>query len=347
MIAVVAAASISGYGASSLMKEPWQWEESDVLNLIRDQEQESLILDYKSSDALQKTDGKKNELSKDVSAFANSAGGILIYGAEENGHIPVRIDAGCDPNEISKEWLEQVINSRIQRRIDGIVINQISLSGANHGRVIYVVLVPSSLQAPHMASDNKFYKRFNFQSVPMEEYEVRDASRRSESPDLNISIEIPTMTRKNHWFGGNARFSTNFQIEFSVGNDSGVPAENCFLAVFWDRRLILQRVSVKKNELVSVALANEIRFDSHVVPVFSYSLHWRPIERPLIWEGIRLHLTTLPMNISNPSGPYYLFWEARAPYMERKTGAFVLNFIENRYELSKLSVNWRRRSKDV
>jgi hypothetical protein len=128
-----------GLGASSLMKEPWQWEETEILSLIRDQVQESLVREYKGADALQKTDGKKNELSKDVSAFAKSAGGILIYGVEENGHIPTAIDGGFDPYDISKEWLDQVINSRIQRRIEGVVINQIQLSGVKHGRVIYAV----------------------------------------------------------------------------------------------------------------------------------------------------------------------------------------------------------------
>lgn len=79
--------------------------------------QESLELDYKQSAALERTDVRKNELSKDVSAFANSAGGTILYGMKENGRIPIALDSGCDPNEISKEWIEQVINSRIQRRI--------------------------------------------------------------------------------------------------------------------------------------------------------------------------------------------------------------------------------------
>jgi hypothetical protein len=52
------------------MKEATEWDETDVLFLIKDQVQESLMLDYKRSDALGKTDGKKSELSKDVSAFA-------------------------------------------------------------------------------------------------------------------------------------------------------------------------------------------------------------------------------------------------------------------------------------
>ncbi len=58
------------------------------------------------------TDAKKLELSKDISAFANSAGGTILYGVEEDGHCPTRIDLGLDRNEVTKEWIEQVVNPR-------------------------------------------------------------------------------------------------------------------------------------------------------------------------------------------------------------------------------------------
>jgi hypothetical protein len=239
---------------------------------------ESLVLEYNGADALQKTDGKKNELSKDVSALANSAGGILIYGVEENGHIPIAIDGGLDPNDITKEWLDQVIHSRIQRRIEDVVINQIQLSGKKHGRVIYAVIVPPSQRAPHMASDNRFYKRFNFQSVPMEEYEVRDVSRRIDSPELDISIESRMSAKVTRIFPWSATFSLAFELEIFVGNSSEVPAENCFFAFFWDRRLTIERKRKKKSQPFIVPLPNEIRFEGHTVPVFSGSMHWRPVE---------------------------------------------------------------------
>jgi hypothetical protein len=50
------------------------------LALIRDEVQESLTLDYKRSSALGKWNTERNNLSKDISAFANSEGGMLIYG---------------------------------------------------------------------------------------------------------------------------------------------------------------------------------------------------------------------------------------------------------------------------
>jgi len=104
--------------------------------------------------------------------------GTIVYGVTENGHLPASIDDGLDPSLTTREWLEQVINSTIQRRIQGIRINQILLNKTRPGHVAYVVSIPSSLHAPHMASDHRFYKRFNFQSVAMEEHEVRDTARR-------------------------------------------------------------------------------------------------------------------------------------------------------------------------
>jgi predicted HTH transcriptional regulator len=82
------------------------WSEDDVRSLINNSIQESIGLDYKESSALDKTDRRKIEISKDISAFANSAGGMIIYGISENKHVPTGFDFGSDPNIITKEWLE-------------------------------------------------------------------------------------------------------------------------------------------------------------------------------------------------------------------------------------------------
>jgi Putative DNA-binding domain len=169
------------------MKEPWEWTEDDILSLILNKVPESTTLDYKACDALAKTEGKKREISKDVSAFANSAGGTIVYGVTENAaHEPENIDAGYDPGDISGEWLEQVINSNIERRISGVIINTIALPKTHPGKVLYVVYIPESNLAPHMAADDRFYKRFNFQSVAMKEYEVRNLMRQEHYPSREI-----------------------------------------------------------------------------------------------------------------------------------------------------------------
>ena len=75
------------------MKSPWEWEEEDLQQLIKTETKEHLGLDYKASASLRNNDTDENEISKDVSAFANSAGGIIIYGILK-GRVNSRDNAG-------------------------------------------------------------------------------------------------------------------------------------------------------------------------------------------------------------------------------------------------------------
>jgi predicted HTH transcriptional regulator len=67
---------------------------ADLEQLIKDDIQESLTLEYKASDSLGRGNAQRNELVKNVSAFANSAGGQIVYGIEEVDHKPIRVDGG-------------------------------------------------------------------------------------------------------------------------------------------------------------------------------------------------------------------------------------------------------------
>jgi len=164
-----------------------EWIEADLQQLIANEVEENTALEYKRGASLGKDDERKRELSKDVSAFANSAGGILVYGMAEHGPKPTHIDP-VDPGAYSKEWLEDVITSNIQPRIDGLHINPVLLAGANSGRLVYVLTIPQGLTA-HQARDKKYYKRFNFKVEAMEHYEVQDTMNRAKTPIIDVHIE--------------------------------------------------------------------------------------------------------------------------------------------------------------
>ena len=172
---------------------PRNWTESRLQNFITGKVEESLTIEYKSAEALDRSDYKKKEITKDISAMANAAGGLVIYGISEfseseKRHLPEKITP-VDRTEFSREWVEQIINA-IRPRIDGIVIHSVNLSSGENDAV-YIIEIPQSSTA-HQASDHRYYKRFNFQSVPMEDYEVRDVMFREQTPDilLNFLIEI-------------------------------------------------------------------------------------------------------------------------------------------------------------
>src|SRR5208282_1875381 len=65
---------------------------NEIKALIASGENESKYLEFKAARALpEKTNNHfREELSKDVSSFANSAGGKIIYGVAEK---PLRLDA--------------------------------------------------------------------------------------------------------------------------------------------------------------------------------------------------------------------------------------------------------------
>jgi hypothetical protein len=160
----------------------------DIDALISSNVEEGTHIEFKRGDALNNKkhdiDKVKKDIAKDVSAFANADGGIIFYGVEEKNHKATNT-LFVNGNEITKEWLEQIINSNIERRIDGVIIDPIRYEN-NIEKTIYVVKIPRSLNAPQMTKDKKFYKRRNFQCLEMEEYEIRDLYTRQEKTKLKI-----------------------------------------------------------------------------------------------------------------------------------------------------------------
>jgi predicted HTH transcriptional regulator len=71
--------------------------------------EESFTLEYKSSGAVDKTQPKKEEIAKDALAFANAAGGQIVYGMKEKDNLPEGLDGGIDPLQFPGIWFEQVI----------------------------------------------------------------------------------------------------------------------------------------------------------------------------------------------------------------------------------------------
>jgi hypothetical protein len=164
-----------------------EWNQARLQRYIDEGIEESLTLDYKAGEALLKRNGRSNEVAKDVSAMANSAGGVIIYGISEHAgpelqHRP----AGFSPvtrRECSRETLEQIISSNIQPRISGIKIIPIPLE-SHPAEVIYVVTIPQSDTVHQVVANKRYYKRFNFESVPMEDYEIRDVLNRVAHPNV-------------------------------------------------------------------------------------------------------------------------------------------------------------------
>lgn len=215
----------------------------DIQSLIDNQVEESIYLDFKSAGSLEKNDKKRAELSKDVASFANSDGGVIIYGIKEVDHVASEYSF-IDGNEFTKEWIETIINSYIQRRISDITIYPIRVDG-DIKKSIYVVKIPYSYDAPHLSKDNRYYKRYNFMSVPMEEYEIRQTYNRKEKTELIISDII--VTPGNITTLQEALQGVSIALTFQVANISNGIENQYKLEIHINEKMLRERTQSKNH----------------------------------------------------------------------------------------------------
>ena len=307
-----------------------KWTEEYIQGLIDSEAEESINLDYKACDALQKTEGKKRDISKDVSAFANSMGGEIIYGIKEyddvaKRHLPETIDSGFDQSEISKEWLEQVSNSNIQPRIEGLIIHPVSLSGDKRGKYIYVVSIPQSHTA-HQAKDLKYYKRYNFESVPMEDYEIRDVMNRRKAPIVKptFSYEDREISHTRH----------EYALKCELVNTGSVLVKNWAFSFAYPKEIVV------KDNLLGLAskgaLGRDLEFFNATTHLDYWKVEFRKTESEYIFfPGTNITIFVPPFlyyvdrNIFNEIQDYIFYWSLFADDMPREDGYLRLSNYSN------------------
>jgi len=165
-------------------------------NLIANKVEEDYQLEYKGSNALGNSDGKKAEIAKDVSAMANANGGTIFYGIkeDESNRIPTEIDAVI-AKKFSKDTLDQIISSNISPKIQ-VSINPIEIDNES---VVYAVDVPQGNTAHQSTKSRRYYKRSNTTIEPMLDYEIRDLMNRYQKPELRPCFEASVIKMSQSW----------------------------------------------------------------------------------------------------------------------------------------------------
>lgn len=149
----------------------------DVERLVEDVQEETINLDYKENSP---ADTSTKELAKDVSALANTCGGLLVYGISEKEHYKI-CGIKC-PDDI-KERIENKLVTSITPQVYYLTqLIEIPEDKRKKYEIepdnncIFVIYVPQSYNTVHMVvvkNDNRYYKRLDKSSVPMNEDEVR------------------------------------------------------------------------------------------------------------------------------------------------------------------------------
>lgn len=206
------------------MRNTREWDVSDLENLCNIKAEESSNLEFKRSASLNNTPQNKEELCKDVSAMANAAGGIIVYGIAEGslGEADY-IDNGCSPSDTKVEWIDQVLNSGIEPRISELSITSIPL--ANGNRCFAIEIAQATVFAPHQSRmTRKYFKRTERRVEAMLDYEIRDIFRRATTPYLYIQLS------PFHKQDG-------LYLECNIGNKSNEPSLYTIAQFMFDKEL--------------------------------------------------------------------------------------------------------------
>lgn len=176
-------------------KRPADLDHNDIAELIR--LPESITLDFKR----QLDDQNSGSILKCVTAMANTQGGRIIVGIDEDGTLASEIiGIPNDRLESVRSRLRNWCNTLIDPRIPNLDIHPVSLEGGEKSVIVISIPAPTLL-APHQEKNSKlFHKRYPAGNDPMTYQELRAMFNQAETLSRRIKefrVERLTKVRRN------------------------------------------------------------------------------------------------------------------------------------------------------
>lgn len=301
----------------------------DLKKLVENITDESLFLEFKGKDALdfKGDEEKKKKFSKTISSFANSAGGVVIYGIKEDKSDPMKVVLSLDPvtGQPTKEQLEQIIHSSISPKIDGLQIYPIESLDPNG--IIFVIEIPQSTTVHQNTKDKIYYKRHNFSSIAMEDYEIKDVMNRARHPKVEIKFVIEKKTNliyKN-------KSITEYYLHILLNNVGYVYANYIIYFIFLPKNILDEKfVSNARyiNEII-IEISGDNSYLSYQDYNFKNQKYNKLIKEPRYAPLLPGHLTnakTIKLN-SNFQQNSKLLWMVSADNAPKIEGTILLQDI--------------------
>lgn len=160
-------------------------KEDDFKNLVDNQVSESRTLEYKL-ELPKGTDEDKKEFLADISSFANTVGGDIVYGIEAINGIANGVP-GIAIADLDQEILriESIISSGLQPRI----IHTIHAVKLASGSYVIIIRISQSLLAPHRVifkGQDKFFGRNSAGKYSLDVEQLRTAFLQSDAIEQKI-----------------------------------------------------------------------------------------------------------------------------------------------------------------
>lgn len=168
--------------------------ETDLAELVRHSTREDLHLEFKqkkdrSTGELQDSD--KWHFSRALSGFANSDGGVLIFGVETDNQERARKLKPITFVATFFAALKKSLLNTTQPVVDDIALDVV-IKDANEETGYVKCLVPVSDKAPHraMLADREYYKRTTEGFYRLEHFDLEDMLGRRPHPSLSLHLEL-------------------------------------------------------------------------------------------------------------------------------------------------------------
>ena len=332
----------------------------ELPRMLERQEPENLRLDFKEKRALLPpgrggggTDSQKRaeDISKDVTSFINSEGGVLIYGVRETddpestGGAPIPVTSldpardGYSRDEITKETIESLITANVQPTPEPqlFAVTEIELLD----RVFFVVEVSQGQGAAYQAKDLKYYMRFQYGAQPMEHHLIEMVRNRGVAPQLDMVMGLTASWHGSvtlDTFDPSAR--TEIPIHVGLRNTGRVMADIALLEL----GIFESHGPSRKPRHMRYAQDRVIRYDIpegyrnagfHVEDTMRwYHIPWNPTAlheeyQPLFKTLDPIHIAQVTLNVDagGQSGIIATWcWRVEAPGMDPREGLMALEY---------------------
>lgn len=160
---------------------------------VLEQQQEHLHLDFKLVSKPDMGRDDRRNLAKAISGFANSDGGLIVWGVEARKNAD-GVDCATRLVEISPlalfvSKLNQLTSEAVNPTVDRIRHRAIVKSGDSG---FALTIVPTSDSGPHMAKlgEDRYYKRSGDSFRKMEHFDLEDMFGRRKRPVLSLTYRL-------------------------------------------------------------------------------------------------------------------------------------------------------------
>lgn len=159
---------------------------NDIIEFLHNDTDETFFFEFKSDK--ENTKG----VIKEISAFANTYGGYILIGVEDNKEI-----TGC------KEWNEERIHNVMHNCITPIPIFDVKPFKTEDNLIVIVIKIEEGMMPPYITNNGHIYERVSSGSFPIKEsaklnqlyYKKEEQLRKIENKlkieDINLSMIIP------------------------------------------------------------------------------------------------------------------------------------------------------------